>query len=60
MDNWLEFIGALCAVRAAVGAALWLHQYAVVARRSDGARRLLQKYGPGSWALVTGATDLRG
>jgi len=52
----LQILGAILVVIAAVNVARWLWQYLWLPRQTQGAR-LAQRYGHGSWALITGASD---
>jgi len=52
----LQVLGASVLALAAVKVIRWLWQYAWLPRQPQ-VRRLAERYGPGSWALVTGASD---
>ena len=51
-----QIIGVIAFVRAAVKTAYWLWLYVWLPHRFSGGR-LAEHYGPGSWALITGASD---
>ncbi|MDR0275758.1 MAG: SDR family NAD(P)-dependent oxidoreductase [Burkholderiaceae bacterium] len=51
-----QVLGAILLVIAAVNVARWLWQYTWLPRQLQGSR-LAERYGPGSWALITGASD---
>lgn len=53
---FLQLFGALILVRVLVRAARWLWLHGWVPRRRQGPR-LAERYGQGSWALITGAGD---
>lgn len=52
----LQILGAAVLALAAAKAARWLWLYAWLPHRFSG-RRMAERYGPGSWALITGASD---
>ena len=51
-----QIIGAIAIALAAAKIAHWLWLYVGLPLRFSGAR-LAERYGPGSWALITGASD---
>lgn len=52
----LQVVGALLLVVTAVNGLRWLWRYVWLPRRQQGPR-LVERYGRGSWVLVTGASD---
>ena len=52
----LQIIGAILVVMAVANVARWLWKYLWLPRQTQGAR-LAQRYGRGSWVLITGASD---
>jgi len=54
--NFLQVVGAAFLVLSAVKVGRWAWQYLWLPRRLQG-RQLTERYGPGSWALITGASD---
>lgn len=53
---WLQIAGAALVTIAAVNVVRWLWQYAWLPRLPQGSR-LAERYGRGSWVLITGASD---
>lgn len=51
-----QILGAIAFVLATTKTAYWLWLYVWLPHRFTGAR-LAERYGPGSWALITGASD---
>jgi 17beta-estradiol 17-dehydrogenase / very-long-chain 3-oxoacyl-CoA reductase len=51
-----QILGAILVVIAALNAVRWLWKYLWLPRQTQGAR-LAGRYGRGSWALITGASD---
>lgn len=52
----LQLLGAVLLMIAAVNAVRWLWRHVLLPRRKQGSR-LAERYGRGSWVLITGASD---